>query len=425
MRPTALQRSAFILVCYAQLAACGGRTDASTSSNASPVVLISPGPMLDGDCPAAPLESAQGQSPAISADSAPKRYTVALIAPPTHEGEARAVNARGDIAGQLDGAAFVCHDGRITTFPGYQYFYLDGPYSSIATSINDEGEAAGHDGSYHPCSMSGLEFATAVIFQNGMMELVDRSRDGQCSFEVDGINDAGVIVGENAFRGFVRYPDGREREVTPLSTRPENNGTRASAIANDGHVVGGTTVDVKDVPYIDVGVFIRPSHAPEAMRGPDTNAYVIHAFLATFANGRQQMRDLGALPEYPDTYATAVNDDLTIVGYSGTKSRPKWTQVSGPSHAWVWQHGRMTDLGAENMASTFAYAVNDAGIIVGSSGSDAVRWVDHRFDDLNDLIDADSGWHLTCARGINSAGVIVGLGTYEGRPRPFRLVPVH
>jgi probable HAF family extracellular repeat protein len=425
MNPTALRRSAFLLVCCAQLAACGGRTDASTSSNATPLVVVSPGAILDGACPAAPAPAAETKPPPISADSAPTRYNVAAIAPLTQHGEARAVNANGDIAGQLNGAAFVCHDGRITKFPGYQYFYLDGPYTSIATSINDQGVAAGHDGSYRPCSMSGLEFATAVRFRNGKMEFVDRARDGRCSFEVDGINDAGVIVGENAFRGFVRYPDGSEIEVKPLSTRPENNGTRASAIANDGHVVGGTTVDVTHLPYIDMGVSIRPGHTPEAMRAPDPNAYVIHAFVATFANGSQQMRDLGALPGYPDTYATAINDDLTVVGYSGTKSAPKWTVVSGPSHAWVWQHGRMIDLGAEDMASTFAYAVNDAGIIVGCSGSDAVRWVDHRFADLNDLIGADSGWHLTCARGINSAGVIVGVGTYEDQPRPFRLVPVN
>ena len=42
-----------------------------------------------------------------------------------------------------------------------------------------------------------------------------------CTFEVDGMNDAGVLVGENGYRGFVRYRDGREISILPLSTRPE------------------------------------------------------------------------------------------------------------------------------------------------------------------------------------------------------------
>ena len=332
-----------------------------------------------------------------------------MIAPDMRSsGGAFAVNARGDVAGQFDGAAFIWHDGRFTTFPGVQYFYLDGPYTSVATAINRKGVAAGHDGSYHPCSMSGLEFATAVVFRDGAMEFVDRARDGLCSFEVDGINDAGVIVGESGYRGFVRYPDGREIEVKPLSRRPEYNGTRASAIDNEGHVVGGTTIE-----------------QPKPRQTTELNFFVIHGFLATFENGHQQMRDLGALLAYPNTYATAINEDLTIVGYSGTDAGPKWTRVTGSGHAWVWQHGHMSDLGALKGEDSFAYGVNDAGVVVGCSGTDAVRWVDKRLEDLNDLIGPNSGWHLICARAINRRGVIVGTGTYAEHQLPFRLVPIN
>jgi probable HAF family extracellular repeat protein len=346
-----------------------------------------------------------------------------MIAPLTEQGEARAVNARGDVAGQLNGAAFICHDGQILTYAGVQYFELGDVYSSIATAINDYGVAAGSDGGYFPCSMSGLEFATAVVFRDGKMDYVDRSRDGTCSFEVDGINNAGVLVGENSYRGFVRYSDGHEIEVRPLSTRPEYNGTRASALDNEGHVVGGTSIDVENVKYIAAGTTTRPSQPPEILRAPYTNSYVIHAFLATFASGHQRMRDLGGLPNFPNSYATAINENLTIVGYSGTESGPKWTRVSGPSHAWVWQHGHMTDLGARIFQNTYAYGVNNAGIVVGCSGVDAVRWADKHFQDLNALIGPDSGWHLSCARAINRAGIIVGWGTYQGLKRPFRLVP--
>ena len=411
LRSVARRRAgiAISFACTLTLMACSNSTGSAGSaavaqtSDAAPDVLETAGPALQGDCPEE--SGSTSVSDPTASRHAPTSYTVHMIAPPAQQGEARAVNARGDIAGQLDSAAFVCHNSRILTYPGVQYETIGDVYSSIATAINGDGVAAGSDGAYFPCSMSGLEFATAVIFRDQRMDYVDHTRIGTCTFEVDGINDAGVIVGESGYRGFVRYPDGHEIEVQPLSTRPEYNGTRASALDNEGHVVGGTTI-------------------PQAMQALDINSYVIHAFLATFADGHQRMRDLGALPDFPDTYATAISEDLTIVGYSGTESGAKWTRVSGPSHAWVWQHGHMTDLGAHNLQSTYAYGVNDTGIVVGCSETSAVRWADKRFEDLNNLIGADSGWHLTCARAINRRGIIVGTGIYQGHPRPFRLEPL-
>ena len=59
----------------------------------------------------------------------------------------------------------------------------------------------------------------------------------------------------------------------------------------------------------------------------------------------------------------------------------------------------MTDLGALEKANSIAYGVNDASVIVGCSGDDAVRWVNKRIENLNHLIDRRSGWHLTvCTR---------------------------
>ncbi len=37
----------------------------------------------------------------------------------------------------------------------------------------------------------------------------------------------------NGYRGFVRYANGSEIEIQPLSTRDEYNGTRASAVNNE------------------------------------------------------------------------------------------------------------------------------------------------------------------------------------------------
>ncbi len=370
-----------------------------------------------------------GIAPAVAAPE----YRVELVAPnTTGTGEARAVNATGDVAGVYNDAAFIWHAGHFRSFPAERSFYLGDSFKNIATAINIAGTAVGVDGEYTPCSMSGLELTSAVTYNADGMHFIDRSRDGQCSFEADGINDRGTIVGESGFRGFVRYADGHELSVEPLSTRPENNGTRATALDNENHIVGGTTIDVANVPQIKVGEETPAGGMTRPMYGPDLNAYVIHAFMLTVDGTRQRMRDLGALPGFPDTIATAINEDLTVVGYSGNASGPKWTRVSGPSHAWVWLRGRMTDLGSSHIVlgvkedvDSYAYGVNNAGVIVGCSHEEAVRWVNKRMQNLNALIDRHSGWHLTCARGINRSGTIVGTGQFgNSGSLPFRLVPL-
>jgi probable HAF family extracellular repeat protein len=80
---------------------------------------------------------------------------------------------------------------------------------------------------------------------------------------------------------------------------------------------------------------------------------------------------------------------------------------------------------------SWAYAINDAGQIVGHSGSGpqccwrdrAVIWTGSVIADLNDLIPPDSGWVLTMATGINDAGQIVGQGTIGGQTHAFLLTP--
>jgi probable HAF family extracellular repeat protein len=349
-------------------------------------------------------------------------YRVEAIAT-SGTGSALAVNANGDVAGQIDGKAFVWHDGKLRTFEPIKYFYLGDDYAAKAKAINKFGVAAGSDGGYFPCVMSGLQFMTAALYDSKIRLL---RPNGQCEYEINGINDAGTLVGIDGYRGFIRYANGKQIQIQPLSHRPEWNGTRASAIDNEGRVVGGTTIDVGPVGQVQCGEQRIGVNGPvQPMYCPDTNAYVIHAFLASFDGGVQHMRDLGALHAYPNTYATAIAEDGTIVGYSGTQSGPKWTRVSGPSHAWMWYDGRMTDLGAALGGNSWAYGVNDRGIVVGCAGDDAVRWSNKNIEDLNALIDRNSGWHLECANAINRSGIIAGTGTYHGMTLPFRLVPLH
>ncbi|HET7815792.1 MAG TPA: hypothetical protein VFL13_15630 [Candidatus Baltobacteraceae bacterium] len=351
-------------------------------------------------------------------------YRIEAIAPNSADGEALAINAAGDVAGHGAGAAFIWRRGVLQTFAGIQYFYLDGPYSSVASTLNDRGMAAGSDGNYMPCAMSGLELATAVTFHGSKTEFLDKSKSGQCSYEVNGINNAGTMVGVDGYRGFVRNADGSSFEIKPLSHRPEFNGTRATAIDNEGNVVGGTTIDVAHVGTVQAGEQSTGFNGPmRPMYGPDMNSYVIHAFRASFAGGIQSMQDLGTIPGFPDTYATAIAEDGTVVGYSGMQSGPKWTRVYGHSHAWMHYAGRMTDIG-RGSEDSYAYGVNDRGIIVGCSGGRAVRWVEKKMQDLNALVAPESGWQLLCAHAINRRGEIAATGIKDGVQEAVLLVPV-
>jgi uncharacterized membrane protein len=355
---------------------------------------------------------------------------VGVPAPGSIPSTARAVNDSGVVAGQMDKAAFTWDGTHLIRYKQEQFLYLDAEYTNIAVSINNHGIAVGRNASYMPVVMSGLELATATLYRTGTMEYLDKDLNG--TFEADAINDAGTIVGERAYRGFVRLADGGSIEVTPLSKREENNGTRATAIDNEGDIVGATTIPVS---------WNADAGDPSGPHG--YAAFPIHAFLMHVFGGVQHMRDLGTIFGFNDTYATAVADDETVVGYSGSTGMAKTSRIGGPSHAWMWYRGRMTDLGMlDEGDSSYAYGVNDRGVVVGCSGEfkpgwqtfgpepydlgsvTAVRWVNKHIQNLNDLIPAGGGWQLLCARSINRRGEIVGDGLYHGRARGFVLVPL-
>ena len=335
---------------------------------------------------------------------------------------ARAINASGVVAGQVGNDAYTWDGTHVVRYPG-KFFgtenaFADGTFSYQADAINRAGEAAGSGGTYNPISMSGLEYSTAMTFVRGAAGFLDVDQIG--TYEVAGINDRGDLVGTDGFRGFVRLRGTPDKGIEPLSTREEFNGTRASAIDNEGRVVGGTTINVK---------WYR-----EGMDDYELlQKLPIHAFL--YGSDRSSMHDLGTIPGFLNTFATAINEDLTIVGYSGTSGFSKLTALYGPSHAWVWQRGHMTDLGTLHAGdSSYAFGVNDASVVAGCSGrgvvSDAapatyraVIWENKHIEDLNDLIPPHSGWTLRCARAINRSGWIAGEGTYDGTPRAFLLEP--
>ncbi len=97
--------------------------------------------------------------------------------------------------------------------------------------------------------------------------------------------------------------------------------------------------------------------------------------------------------------------------------------------------GRMNvDLGTLGGTNSIAYCLTDAGTAVGTAqmanGMMHAFMVTNvmggtvRMMDLNVMIPTNSGWELMEARGMNTAGQIIGWGMHEGHTNAFLLTPV-
>lgn len=182
----------------------------------------------------------------------------------------------------------------------------------------------------------------------------------------------------------------RYGEIRALPLYPGDNVGAASAINDNGQVVGGSGIC-----------------------GPPAFTAIEHALLWQHGSAIE----LGSLGGQYDNFATAINDLGQVVGASDLTG-------NSTTHAFLWQKGVMTDLGTlPGDAYSFANAINDHGQVVGQSCDQSGNcrgflWQHGVMANLNAITDKPATFDLLTAEGINDQGVIVGnvfdsaLGTF-------------
>lgn len=237
----------------------------------------------------------------------------------------------------------------------------------------------------------GVSYKLGELVSHGVLWSANGTVTTLDTLEPHDINAAGTIVGSTPVNGVLGASH---------ATR------RIGSVATDLGTLGGKSsmaFGVNDANWV-VGQSLL------------ANNKTTHAFLVTTG----AMVDLGTNGGV-GSRAMDING-LRVVGIAdATGNLPRatlWTLNADGTLASKSNLGTLP--GAINSA---AFGVNSSGTIVGNSGDAAFVWTNGTMSDLNGMIDAESGWHLTKANGVDEAGRIIGVGKHYGLQRAFVLTP--
>ncbi len=290
---------------------------------------------------------------------------------------ALAINARDEVVGNAytaDGFphAFIYHSGKM------QDLGTLGWQASTANAINASGEVVGAFGSLGYGSPLVI-FGHAFLFSHGRMHDLNSliGADGLAAAGIEGltnamgINDRGQIICQG------RYTAGN---LAAFLLTPVNPNTLAAALAVD----------------------------------------------PTAASPGWTLVALGTLGG-STSFASAINDSGQVVGAAETNQVEYLASTNGTerqrnvTHAFVYEGGKMQDVGTLGGKNSSAAAINDKGQIVGQA--ETTRGGEHAFlfylGKMQDLDDHDESYSWALA--INSSGCVVGRrqNANDGRPPIF------
>jgi probable HAF family extracellular repeat protein len=304
------------------------------------------------------------------------------------------VNIHGDVVGSSTLAngetrAFLFHNGNMTDLG-----VLEAKHNfSQAFGINDAGLVVGV--SARPDPNGHLRHSRPFVYSSGKMMLVG-SLGGDYGLAND-INTAGHIVGISA----------------------DGNGVTHAFLKADGSMIDlGSFRPTNDIN--DYSIAYGVSDTGSVTGYSTTRPKFSEAFL--YRDGR--LLNLGNLGGFSRGFE--VNNSHQVTGAS-------IIDENGHEHAFLWENGRLKDLGTTAGAATSqGLDINNSGHIVGTLVFDPNHgelnhgffYRDGRMIDVNTLLPKNSKWVLRDAQAINDLGQIVGVGNINGHEHAYLLTPV-
>jgi probable HAF family extracellular repeat protein len=233
------------------------------------------------------------------------------------------------------------------------------------------------------------------------------------------IDELDPVIGIKEVRAVV-WKQGEIINLGTLGGAWSGSGGPSGAINNRGQVVGFAQNAVPDpVSLIDFQI-------GGSSNGTETRAFVWQ---------RGQMRDLGTLGG-PDAFAVFVNERGQIAGFSYTDSVVNPATAVPTTHPFLWENGRMTDLGtlggtlAGSAFLNFLNGLNNRGQVIGMSTlpgdpgclnpvtgclADVFLWSEGK---MTDISTSTIGGNPFLAFAINDAGEIVGAADFSSTGGP-------
>lgn len=314
--------------------------------------------------------------------------------------------------------------------PGYEFTFLASPMY-WATDINNDGDISGLTQGRQPLAQE--DSGTVYLDTAG-----SRYADTQA------INNHGQVVGSlysTLVRPIYTAVVWNDAIPTKLENLTEDGSSLAYGINDSGQVVGhslGAAVDGFRPTLPTVWHGVTPTQLTLPAGGLGGTAYDINnsGQIAGWVGNQAVRWDGDAVTVlYPSdsgaAFAYAINDAGQVVGESYIQDIPNI-----PSHATLWSDGEMIDLGTlGNIPDHYSVAmdINNVGQVVGVSDSlnsaigRATLWDQGQIYDLNSFLDSatrQEGWQLFSAVAINDKGQIIGVASNGSSFGSYLLTPV-
>jgi uncharacterized membrane protein len=293
---------------------------------------------------------------------------------------ANSIDAAGEIAGSPDyWHAGIYRDGAWHAMPGQQVVAINagGDAVGIAAGIDEHGKPY-----FYPAG-GGDPVRLKSPFKTGL------------PMQVTGIDAGGLVFGHGTAAKSSKSRCVLWQDFVPTVLDTQAHQCWSAGLNDAGQLAGTVTVNEKKPHY---------------------NAFV-------WTNGTLQR--VGTLTGYRSTEAYGINAAGHLAVLAETHERHK-----NPPHRGVfWDGTTLRDLGTfDGSGNSTADAINDLDDIVGMAHD--VDGADHPFVwhgaglvALEPLVDGAGGWHIGEPSAIDDAGVIAGVGQFDGSSHGYMLVP--